>query len=180
MDGFSQGRMQRHPLIQGSIFSSWRLHARIISKTSHQVSLFLRLWHAHCNLDFIKTYELDVADLIPHIDLAALTSHIASRICRHIQLSCFWVSPLCMSCAVFLSLFFISACVSVVCLILVSACCRFNVCYLVEALFHFLFASHCYRMHETTFALTVTIAVTLFTHMDAFPFSESCTYYLHA
>lgn len=79
MDYFSQGSMQRHPLIQGSIFSNWRLHARIISKTSRQVFLFLDLWHTCHNLDSIETHEMDIVELIPHIKLATLTSQIASR-----------------------------------------------------------------------------------------------------
>ena len=74
-------------------------------KTSRQVSFFLDLWHAHHNLDFIKTHQLDVVELIPHIDLVALTYHVASRSLQHIQLSCFWVIPLSMSCVAFLALF---------------------------------------------------------------------------
>lgn len=105
MDCFSQGNMQRHPLIKGYFFRSWRLHGRIISETSRQVSLFLDLWHAHHNLDFIKTHQPSAAEIIPHIDLLALTSHIASRILWHILLSCLGVSLLFMSCVAFLSLF---------------------------------------------------------------------------
>ena len=105
MGYFSQGSMQRHPLFQGYIFSSWRLHARIISETSHQVLVSLDLWHVHHNLDFMITHQLDIAEIIPRINLASLTSCITSRSYRHIQLSCFWVSPLSMSCVAFLVLF---------------------------------------------------------------------------
>jgi len=86
---FSQGSIQRQPLFHGSMFSIWRLHARRNSKTSHQVSLSLDLWHAHHNLDVIKNHQSDAAELIPHINLAALTAHFTSRSSQHIQLSCF-------------------------------------------------------------------------------------------
>lgn len=66
---------------------------------------FLDLWHVRHNLDFIKTYEPDIAKLIPYIVLVALTSHIALSSHRHIQLSLFRVSPLCMSYTAFLLLF---------------------------------------------------------------------------
>ena len=104
MGCFSQGSMQRHPLFRGSIFSIWRLNARINSETSHQVSLSLYLWHVRHYLDVIKSHQLDAADLIPHINLATLTSHITSRSYRHIQLSGFGVSSLPMSCVASLSL----------------------------------------------------------------------------
>ena len=94
MDCFSEGSMQSHPLYQGSIFSSSRLHARIISETSHQVSLSLDVWHARHNLNVIKTHQPDTENLIPHINLAALMSHITSRSCWHTQLGCFKVIPL--------------------------------------------------------------------------------------
>lgn len=97
--------MQRNPLVQESNFSSWRLHERINSKTSHQVSLFHDLWHAGYMFDFIDTHELDIAEIIPHINHATLASHIASRIHWHIQLNCFGVSLPSMSCVTFLSLF---------------------------------------------------------------------------
>ena len=80
----------------------------VIPKTSLQVFLPLDLWHVHHNLDVIKTHQPDAAELIPHINLAALTSHITSRSSEHIQLSCFGVSPLPMPCATFLSLFVFS------------------------------------------------------------------------
>ena len=102
--------MQRHPLSQGSMFSSGRLHARRNSKTSHQVSLPLDLWHAHHNLDAIKTHQLDAAELIPHINIVALTSHITCRSSRHIQLNFFGVSMLPMPCVAFLSLFVFCLC----------------------------------------------------------------------
>ena len=51
------------------MFSSWRLHARINSETSHQVLLPLDSWHAHHSFDVIKTHQPDVAELIPHISL---------------------------------------------------------------------------------------------------------------
>jgi len=105
MECFSQGSMKRNPLIQGSIFSSYRLHARIILESSRQVSLSLDLWHAHLSLDFIKNHQPETVEIIPHIYLASLTSHISSRSCRHIQLNCFRVSLLFMSRALFLSLF---------------------------------------------------------------------------
>lgn len=104
MDCFSQGSMQKNPLFQGSIFSSCRLHARISSETSHQVLLSLDLWHAHHNLDVIKTYQPNDTKLIPHINLVALTSHITSRSCRHIQLNSFGVSLLSMTCVAFMLL----------------------------------------------------------------------------
>jgi len=69
------------------------------------VSLPLDLWHVHHNLDVIKNHQLDVAELIPHINLVALTSHITSRSSRHIQLNCFGVSSLLMPCFSFLLLF---------------------------------------------------------------------------
>jgi len=68
--------MQRHPSIEGSIFSSWRLHAKIISETSLQVSFFLDLWHAHHNLDIIKNHQLNIVELIPDIYLATLASYL--------------------------------------------------------------------------------------------------------
>lgn len=105
MGYFYKGSMQRHPLFQGSIFSSWRLHARIISETSHQVSLSLDLWQACHNLNFIKTHQPNVVEIILHIGLTAPTPHIASRSYRNIQLSYFGVSSLSMSCVAFLALF---------------------------------------------------------------------------
>ena len=105
MGCFSQGSMQRHPLFYGSMFRSWRLHARTNFETSHQVSLPLDSWHVHHNLDVIKTHQPDIVDLIPHINLAYLTSHITSRRNQHIQFSSFGVSPLPMPYAAFLSLF---------------------------------------------------------------------------
>ena len=66
---------------------------------------FLDLWHAHHNLDLVKTYEPNASKLIPHIDHVALTSHLESRSLRHFHLSCSRVSLLFMSCATFLSLF---------------------------------------------------------------------------
>jgi len=69
------------------------------------MSLFLDLWHVRQNLNFIETNQLNNAVLILHIEIAALTSHIASRSCRHIQLNCFGVSLPFMSCIAFLSLF---------------------------------------------------------------------------
>jgi len=102
---FSQGNMKRHPLFQGSMFSSWRLHARSNSETSLQVLLPLDLWHVCHNLDVIKTHWLDTTEIIHHINLVALTSHIKSRSSRHIQLNYFGVSSLPMPCATFLSLF---------------------------------------------------------------------------
>lgn len=101
MGFFSQSSMQRNPLFQGSMFSNWKLHARSNFETSHQVSLPLDSWHAHHNLDVIKTHQSDAAKLIPHINLATLTSHITSRSSRHIHLSCFGVSPLHMPCSTF-------------------------------------------------------------------------------
>ena len=98
MGFFSQGKMQRHPLIKGSTFSNWRLHARIILETFHQVSLFLDFWHVRHIFDLIKTHEPDATKLILNINLATLTSHFTSRSRRHIQLNYFVVSPLSMSC----------------------------------------------------------------------------------
>jgi len=66
-------------LVSRIYIKKWRLHARIISETSHQVLLSLYLWHARHNLDVIKTHPPDIAELIPHINLGALTSHITSR-----------------------------------------------------------------------------------------------------
>ena len=77
----------------------------IILETSLQVSLFLDLWHVHHNLNLIKTYEPNTAELIPHIDLTTLTSHITSRSLQHFHLSCLRASLLLMPCAAFLSLF---------------------------------------------------------------------------
>lgn len=76
----------------------------LILETSCQVSIFLDLWHACHNLHFIKIRQPDGAEIIPHIDLVALSSHIASRSHRLIQLSCFEVSLFFMSYATFLSL----------------------------------------------------------------------------
>lgn len=108
MRWFWQGSMQRHSFYQGSMFSSWRFHARSNFETSHKVLLPLDSWHACHKLDVIKTHQLDAAELIPHINLVALTSHITYRRSRHIQLSCFGVSSLPMRCAAFLSLFVFS------------------------------------------------------------------------
>ena len=66
------------------MFGSWMLHAMLILESYRQVLLFLDLWHARHNLNFIKTYEPDATELIPHINLAALTSHITFRIHRYI------------------------------------------------------------------------------------------------
>ena len=78
------------------------------SETSHQMLLPLDSWHVRHNLNVIKTHQPDIAELIPHINLAAIASHITSRSSRHIQLSCFGVSPLPMPCVAFLSLFVFS------------------------------------------------------------------------
>lgn len=77
----------------------------LFQKPPHQVLLSLDSWHVRNNLDFIETHQPDAAELIPHIDLAALTSHITSRSHGHIQLSCFGVSLLFMSRTAFLAHF---------------------------------------------------------------------------
>ena len=87
------------------MFGSQKLHARNNSETSLQVLLPLDLWHARHNLDVIKTHQPDIAELIPHINLVALISHITSKSIWHIQLSCFGVRWLPMPCAAFLLLF---------------------------------------------------------------------------
>ena len=127
MGYFCQGNMQMHPLFHGSMFSKWRLHARMISETSHQVLLSRDLWHACHNLDVISTHQLDATELIPHTNLVALTSHITSRSSWHIQLSCFEVSSLPMPCVIFMSLFCVFACMSIFCLISLNACFRLHV-----------------------------------------------------
>jgi len=96
------------PCFRDLFLGNWRLHARIISETSHQMSLPLDLWHARHNLNVIKTHQPDAAKLIPHINLVVLTSHITSMSCWHIQLSYFGVSPLSLHCVAFLSLFVFS------------------------------------------------------------------------
>jgi len=95
-------------LFQGSMFSSWRLHTRRNSETSHQVSPPLDSRHAHHSLNVIKTHQPDIIDLIPRIKLATLTSHITSRSSRHIQLNYFRVISLPIPCTAFLSLFVFS------------------------------------------------------------------------
>ena len=164
--------MQRHPLIQGSTFSSCTLHARITSETSHQVLLSLDLWHAHQNFDVIKTHQSDVAEKIPHINLVALTSHITSRSCRHIQLSCFGVSPLSITCVAFFPLFVFSFVwvlflVFFECLLLftcILACSStILVCVAISLLSH---ALNC-------FSWTIVDSATCFTHMNLDLFTKS-------
>lgn len=89
----------RNPLFQGSIFSCWRLHVRISLETSQEVLPSLDLWHLHHNINVIETngcYD---------IKIVALTSHITTRSCRHIQLNCFGVSLPSITCVAFLSFF---------------------------------------------------------------------------
>lgn len=105
MGCFSEGKMQRHPLFHGYMFSSLGLHARRNSEASQQASIPLDSWHAHHNLDVIKTLQPNAAKLIAHINLVAMTSHIISRRNWHVQLNCFGVSVLRMPCVTFMSLF---------------------------------------------------------------------------
>ncbi len=90
------------------MISSWMLHARIISEISHQVSLSLDLWHVCHNLDVIETHQLDAAEVTPHINLVAITSHITTRCSWDIHYNYFGVIPLPMPCDAFLSLFVFS------------------------------------------------------------------------
>lgn len=85
-----------------------------------------------------------------------------------------------MSYGTFLLNFFVSFCVSVVYLISMSTCCRFDVRQLVGALFQFLFTYHYYHMHDTDFSPMVAIAATRFTHMHSFPFlNPTLNVYIH-
>lgn len=140
--------------------------------------LSLYLWHTCHNLDFIKTHQSDATELIPHINLVALTSHITFRSCRNIHLSCFGVN--CFPCLMlhlwwFLcfalyehylfdlnewlqSFWYILACNSIL-----------SVFINISLLLH---AWNC-------FSRMVIDSVTRLTHMHGVPFSESIIHHLH-
>ena len=142
------------------------------------MSLFLDLWHACHIFNFIKIHEPNTIKIIPHIYLAALTFHIASRIRRHIQLSCFGVSLPFMSCVAFLSFLCFDLCDC--CLLdfsehLLSLLCMLACRSIVSVFIHISLLSHA----SPYFAWMVTVVTTHFKHMHAFPFYESCDCCLH-
>ena len=56
----------------------------LFDKPPAKYRFFLYLWHARHKFNLIKTHLLDIAELIPHIDLEAPKPHIASRSLQHI------------------------------------------------------------------------------------------------
>lgn len=138
MGCFSQGNMQMHHLFQGSIFGSWRLHVRIISKTSHPVSLSLDCGMCvpprccqNSSTRRCKSHSSHqpYSSNIPH--------HIQELLTRSSHM--FWGKPAFHVLRYISSTFCVFLHMNVVCFISVSAPVQF------------LLTSHCCHMHETVF-----------------------------